>query len=65
MRQSENLPLENDAKIHLMNETELLEDQERMETLLERGELSIREGRRLRKVRLALAQIEFIKERGW
>ena len=48
-------------KVHLMNEQELLAESERLEALLQSGELSIKECRRLGKIRAGLDHIEDVK----
>ena len=45
-----------------MTQTELEQENERLEGLLQRGELPLKESRRLEKVREALVQLELVKD---
>jgi len=49
------------TKIHHLSQTELVEECERMEALLEKGELTPKQGRDLAKVRAAIEKMEVLR----
>jgi hypothetical protein len=53
-------PIEN-RKPHELNFNELTAESERLEKLLEDGQLTVREGHRLAKIRGAIEQLEILK----